>query len=76
MTEAGQDGGWTEAGTWITYSGTKSIAAIIDYTKKHKLAGAFIFDTSMDTDFTHYTLMNQIADGLGKPKQSLGSIYL
>lgn len=76
MTQAGQDGGYTEAGTWITYSGTKSIAAIIDYTKKNNLAGVFIFDTSMDSDFTHYTLMNQIADGLGNPKQSLGSIYL
>jgi len=36
MTQAGQDGGYTEAGTWITYSGTKSIAAIIDYTKKEQ----------------------------------------
>jgi chitinase len=78
LAQAGQDG-YTEAGTWITYSGAKSIAAIIDYTKKNNLAGAFIFDTSMDTvsggAFT-YTLMNQIADGLGKPKQSSSSIFL
>jgi len=77
MTQAGQDG-YTAAGTWISYSGAKSIAAIIEYTKKNNLAGAFIFDTSMDTGAGgggQFTLMNQIADGLGKPKDSSGTIY-
>ncbi len=73
MTEPGKDGGYTEAGTWITFSGAKSIKAIIDYANSLNLAGAFIWDTSMDTvsgGSQTYTLMNLIADGLGKPKQS------
>lgn len=72
MGQAGHDS-YTAAGTWISYSGAKSMDSIIEYTKKNNLKGAFIFDTSMDTvsggTFT-YKLMNQIADGLGKPKAS------
>jgi len=70
MTEAGQDGGYTAAGTWITFSGAKSIKALTDYSNKLGLAGAFIWDTSMDTIAPRYTLMNQMADDLGKPKQT------
>jgi len=85
MTQAGADGGYTAAGTWISYSGSKSISGITEYVKKYNLAGAFIFDTSMDTlsataaettlgGFS-FKLMNQIADALGKPSQSSGAIY-
>ena len=85
MSQAGADGGYTAAGTWISYSGSKSIAGITDYVKKNNLAGAFVFDTSMDTLSTtsaeaslggfSFKLMNQIADALGKPTQSSGAIY-
>merc|ERR1711907_36239 len=68
MSEPGKDG-YTAQGTWITFSGAKSIKAIIEYANKNELAGAFIWDTSMDTVSPAYTLMNLIADGLGKPKQ-------
>jgi len=77
--DAGQDGGYTEAGTWVTYSGQESIVAITSYAKSRGLAGAFVFDTSMDTisggTFT-YTLMNAIADSLGKPKQEPDEIIV
>jgi len=62
--------GYTEAGTWVAYNDETSIAAITDYAKKQKLAGVFIFDTSMDTvDFSSGTftfeLMKQIAAATG-----------
>jgi chitinase len=67
--KAGADGGYTEAGTWVSYNGKKSIAKITDYVKKQKLGGLFVFDTSMDTVTSGgqwtYELMNQIADDLG-----------
>ena len=44
--------------------------ALTDYSNKLGLAGAFIWDTSMDTISPRYTLMNQMADDLGKPKQT------
>ena len=68
MAGPGQDGGYTEEGTWISFSGTKSIQKIIDYANSLKLAGAFIWDTSMDSISPAYALTNQIADALGKPK--------
>ena len=60
--------GMASKGTWVTYADKPSIAAITDYSNAKRLAGIFIFDTSMDTlssagTFT-YELMNQIADGL------------
>merc|ERR1712048_7641 len=59
---------YTEAGTWITYNGKKSIAAVTNYTIANNLGGLFIFDTSMDTvsqggQFS-FELMNQMADQL------------
>jgi len=65
----GSDGGYTEAGTWVSYNGPKSLAAITSYVMDNKLGGLFVFDTSMDTvqgagDWT-YALMNGIADQLG-----------
>lgn len=63
----GKDSGYTEAGTWITYNSQKSIEAITQYSIDNKLAGVFVFDTSMDTvsggKFT-FELMNGIADQL------------
>merc|ERR1712203_544289 len=65
---AGSDS-YTEAGTWITYNDKKSIHEITEYTMNEKLAGIFVFDTSMDTvqngQFT-FELMNQMADDLDK----------
>merc|ERR1712048_246824 len=64
---AGKDS-YTEAGTWITYNGKKSIAAVTNYSIANNLGGLFIFDTSMDTvsqggQFS-FELMNQMADQL------------
>jgi len=63
---AGSDS-YTEAGTWISYNDKKSIHEITEYTMNEKLAGIFVFDTSMDTvangEFT-FELMNQMADDL------------
>merc|ERR1719420_981695 len=59
---AGKDGGYTEAGTWITYNSKKSIEAITKYSMDKELAGVFVFDTSMDT--AKFELMNGIADQL------------
>jgi len=58
---AGSDG-YTEAGTWVTYNSKKSIEAITQYSLDNKLAGVFVFDTSMDTK--QFELMNGIADQL------------
>jgi len=41
--------GYTEAGTWITYNGKKSIAALTKYSMDQGMGGVFVFDTSMDT---------------------------
>jgi chitinase len=64
---AGKDS-YTEAGTWISYNGKKSIHEITEYTMDKGLAGVFIFDTSMDTvagaNGESFELMNQIADDL------------
>jgi len=64
---AGKDS-YTEAGTWITYNGKESVAAVTNYTIANNLGGIFVFDTSMDTvtsggQFT-YELMNQMANQL------------
>lgn len=64
---AGKDS-YTAAGTWITYQGKKSIAAVTNYSIANNLGGLFIFDTSMDTvsqggQFS-FELMNQMADQL------------
>lgn len=72
---AGKDG-YTEAGTWITYNGKKSIHEITAYAMEKGLAGVFVFDTSMDsiagTNGESFELMNQIADDLagGSPAPS------
>lgn len=67
---AGSDGGYTEAGTWVTYNDKKSIHEITNYVTGKGLAGVFVFDTSMDTvsngQFS-FELMNQIADDLESP---------
>lgn len=64
---AGKDS-YTEAGTWISYNGKKSIHEITEYSMDKGLAGVFIFDTSMDTiagsNGESFELMNQIADDL------------
>lgn len=68
---AGGDG-YTEAGTWVTYSDQASIAKITTYAKTKGLGGVFVFDTSMDTldfgtgTFT-YELTKQIAAACGPP---------
>jgi chitinase len=41
--------GYTQAGTWISYIGPDSMKAIVDFAVDRKLAGAFAFDISMDT---------------------------
>lgn len=61
--------GYTPAGTWLTYTGPKSAAAIADYVVANNLGGAFAFDSSMDTmsgGAWTYDLMNVIADELAK----------
>jgi len=64
---AGKDS-YTEAGTWVSYNGKKSIHEITQYAMDKDLAGVFIFDTSMDTlagaNGESFELMNQIADDL------------
>lgn len=47
--EAGKDGGFTEAGTWIAYQGPLSLNKTVAWAKSKGLAGVFIFDTSEDT---------------------------
>jgi chitinase len=68
--QAGADGGYTEAGTWISYNGPKSLAKITNYVMEQGLAGIFVFDTSMDTvtsggEWT-FDLMNMMADEIAK----------
>jgi len=74
--DAGADGGYTEAGTFVSYAGPKSIDAIVAYSEKQRLGGVFIFDTSMDTVTKSGTwtfdLMNQIADSMNKPRPTPG----
>lgn len=70
----GADGGYTEAGTWITFNNPESIKSIVKYSSDNNLGGVFIFDTSQDTvtpsgEWT-FQLMNQIADEMNKPKPS------
>ena len=64
---AGKDS-YTEAGTWITYNGKNSIAAITNYIVANSLGGIFVFDTSADTVSSGgqfaFELMNQIANQL------------
>jgi len=65
---AGKDG-YTEAGTWATYNGLKSIEGITQYAVDLGLAGVFAFDTSMDTvadaaNGFSFKLMNAMADTL------------
>ena len=43
--QAGADGGYTEAGTWLSYNNPKSVSAICAYAKKMGVGGAFAFDT-------------------------------
>lgn len=73
FTAMGADG-YTAPGTWLTYTGPDSAQAIIAYAKSKNLAGAFVFDSSMDTltsggQWT-YELTNTIADALGAPPAS------
>lgn len=51
--------GYTAPGTWVTYNGPQSVAAIAAYAKDLGLAGVFTFDASMDT--AAYELTNAIA---------------
>ncbi|XP_065187079.1 acidic mammalian chitinase-like [Sycon ciliatum] len=54
--------GWTKAGTWITYNEETSAAAITKYAVDNKLAGVFVFDTSMDTmDFGSGTFTYKVS---------------
>ena len=66
---AGKDGGYTAAGTWISYNEPRSVSAIVDYAKTLGVRGVFAFDSSQDTLSStgqwNYTLMNLIADDLG-----------
>jgi len=64
FTGAGADGGYTEAGTWLTYNDVKSATAVVDWQKAQGLAGTFIYSADMDT--SDYEMMNAIADALGK----------
>ena len=62
--------GYTPAGTWVSYTGPKSAAAIAQYAVDNKLGGVFIFDSSMDTRDNGawtYNLTNHIADTIGAP---------
>jgi hypothetical protein len=59
----GNDAGYTEAGTWISYNEAKSVKAITEYCMSMGLRGAFAFDSSQDTK--DYALMNLIADTIG-----------
>lgn len=57
--------GYTPAGTWVTYTGLQSAAAITDYAVANKLGAVFIFDSSMDTmeaGAWTYQMTNHIAD--------------
>lgn len=62
----GKDG-YTASGTWTSYCGKECMNTIVSYVKEKQLAGAFAFDTSMDSHSGgswSYELMNAIADGL------------
>lgn len=59
----GSDGGYTKAGTWISYNEPKSIKAMTDFAVKMGIRGVFAFDSSQDTK--DYLLMNLIADTIG-----------
>eukprot|EP01084_Bolivina_argentea_P229089 386733_1 len=56
--------GYTQAGVWISYQDTDTVAAIVNFAKEKKLGGAFGFDISMDSmsgsQFT-YELTKEIA---------------
>mmetsp|Transcript_72435 Transcript_72435/g.65136 ORF Transcript_72435/g.65136 Transcript_72435/m.65136 type:complete len:447 (+) Transcript_72435:138-1478(+) len=56
--------GYTAKGVWISYQGTETVQAIVDFAKSKKLGGAFAFDISMDSmsggTFT-YELTKEIA---------------
>jgi hypothetical protein len=43
---------YTEAGTWVSYTGPKSLTKISDYASSKGLAGVFVFDTSQVLDLT------------------------
>merc|ERR1712166_591028 len=61
FTKDGEDGGYTAAGTWLSYNDLKSAQAFVQYEKEMGLAGLFIYSTDMDTNsggsYTYY-LMN------------------
>merc|ERR1711924_474286 len=56
--------GYTEAGTWITYNDVESLKEVVQWEIEQGLAGTFIYSADMDTK--DYTLMNTIADTMGK----------
>lgn len=60
----GADGGYTEAGTWLSYNDITSAQAVVAYEQQKGLAGVFIYSADMDTK--DYQMMNAIADALGK----------
>lgn len=64
LTAAGADGGYTEAGTWLTYSDLTSVKAIAKWADTLDLAGIFVYSADMDT--ADYEFMNTVADSLGK----------
>ena len=72
---------YTEAGTWITYNGKESIAAVTNDTIANNLGGIFVFNTSKDTvnsggQFT-YELMNQMANQLDAASPTpTGDLYV
>jgi len=70
FTKAGEDGGYTAAGTWLSYNDLKSSQAFVKYEKEMGLAGLFVYSTDMDTNsggsYT-YDLMNGIADAMAVP---------
>lgn len=61
---AGADDGYTEAGTWVSYTGPRSLTKISEYATSKSLAGVFVFDTSQDTIDSSgqptYELLNQL----------------
>ena len=65
---AGADGGYTAAGTWISYNGPAPVKAIAEYATAQGLHGVFAFDANQDTlegGAWTYTLIHLVADTPG-----------
>jgi len=54
LSSTGKDG-YSPAGLWMSYLDKDGVTAIVDYAKSKKLAGAFSFDISMDSNNGAFT---------------------